>query len=311
MERFVGIDISKARLDVALLPEGESFSVSNDAQGIASLTERLALLAPAGIVIEASGSYERALALALAERSLPVAVVNARQVRDFARATGQLAKTDALDARVLARFAQVLQPAPRSLPDGHTQSLAALNARRRQLVEMITAETNRLHSAHDLMVRRDIEAHLAYLRGKREQLELHLLEALKADPAKHHHFDLLTGVPGVGPVLALTLLAEVPELGTLSNKAIAALVGVAPFNRDSGAWRGRRTIWGGRTQVRNALYMAALAATRFNPTLQVFYQRLLAAGKPKKLALVAVMRKLLIILSAIIRSNSPWKPQTT
>jgi transposase len=308
MACFVGIDVSKARLDVVLLPDGEVFAVANDARGIASLAERLIGHAPERIVLEASGGFERSALLYLHEQGLPVVLVNARQVRDFARATGRLAKTDALDAGVLAHFAQALQPEPRGLPDAPTQELAALTARRRQVVEMITAETNRLHSVRDQLVAQDIKAHLAYLGKRREALEQQLQTALGADPNKYQHFQLLTAVPGVGRILAITLLAELPELGRLSHKAIAALVGVAPFNRDSGRLKGKRAIWGGRAQVRHALYMAALTASRFNPPLRAFYLRLLAAGKPKKLALVAVMRKLLVILNAIIRSNSPWNP---
>lgn len=298
-EVFVGIDVSKARLDVAVRPSNGSYTIEHSIKGLAELVRRLQELRPTLIVLEASGGLERSLTIALAEQALPVVVVNARQARDFAKATGRLAKSDSLDAKVLAQFAEAVRPQVRPLPDAEERALAALVSRRRQLIEMITAEKNRLHSCHEPTVREDIEAHLAYLTGRRDKLDEELLAA--------HKMLLLETVPGVGPVLALTLLAELPELGKLSNKRIASLVGVAPINRDSGTLRGHRGVWGGRASVRSSLYMAALVATRFNPAIRAFYERLLNQGKAKKVALVAAMRKLLVILNAMLRTNSPFR----
>jgi len=306
-EVFVGIDVSKARLDVAVRPSNGSYTIEHSIKGLAELVRRLQELRPTLIVLEASGGLERSLTIALAEQALPVVVVNARQARDFAKATGRLAKSDSLDAKVLAQFAEAVRPQVRPLPDAEERALAALVSRRRQLIEMITAEKNRLHSCHEPTVREDIEAHLAYLTGRRDKLDEELLAAVQADPDSYHKMLLLETVPGVGPVLALTLLAELPELGKLSNKRIASLVGVAPINRDSGTLRGHRGVWGGRASVRSSLYMAALVATRFNPAIRAFYERLLNQGKAKKVALVAAMRKLLVILNAMLRTNSPFR----
>jgi transposase len=303
---YVGIDVAKAQLDVAVRPDGAQWVAANDEAGIAGLVARLGALAPALIVLEATGGRELPLAAALVAAGLPVAVVNPRQVRDFARAVGQLAKTDALDARVLARFAEVVRPAPRPLPDAQAQQLSALLARRRQLVSMLTAERQRLDTAAD-PVRARVQAHIDWLAQELADLDGELRAALQASPAWRAKEDLLRGVPGVGPVLAVTLLAELPELGELGRKQIAALVGVAPLNCESGTLRGRRIAWGGRARVRTALYMAALVATRFNPTIKAFYARLLAGGKAKKLALVACMHKLLLILNAILRHRAPWR----
>jgi transposase len=303
---YVGIDVAKAQLDVAVRPDGAQWVAANDEAGIAGLVARLGALAPALIVLEATGGRELPLAAALVAAGLPVAVVNPRQVRDFARAVGQLAKTDALDARVLARFAEVVRPAPRPLPDAQAQQLSALLARRRQLVSMLTAERQRLDTAAD-PVRARVQAHIDWLAQELADLDGELRAALQASPAWRAKEDLLRGVPGVGPVLAVTLLAELPELGELGRKQIAALVGVAPLNCESGTLRGRRSAWGGRARVRTALYMAALVATRFNPTIKAFYARLLAGGKAKKLALVACMHKLLLILNAILRHRAPWR----
>ena len=306
-EVFIGIDVSKAQLDIAVRPSGESYTITHTSQGIHELARRLAARQPSLIVLEASGGLEKPLAIALTEQELPVVIINARQVRDFAKALGKLAKTDRIDAKVLARFAELVRPELRELPDERGRVLQALLARRRQVIEMLSAERNRLHACHDSGVRADIEAHIAYLTGRRDKLDQELLETVRADPAWLSKLTLLEGVPSVGPVLALTLLAELPELGRLTQKRIAALVGVAPFNRDSGMLKGHRGTWGGRAGVRTSLYMAALVATRHNPVIRAFYERLLARGKPKKVALVACMRKLLVILNAMLRSNTPWQ----
>ncbi|MFO0700144.1 MAG: IS110 family transposase [Nitrospira sp.] len=303
---FVGIDISKARLDVALRPTGSSFMVTHDEVGIAAVVQRLRALAPVGIVLEATGGLEVMLSGALATEGLPVAVVNPRQVRDFARATGRLAKTDALDAQLLAQFAEAVRPACRPLPDTSTQQLAALITRRRQLVEMLTAEKNRRGSAPQVM-RLQIQQHIGWLQQHLAQLDQELTSAVQASPIWREHDELLQSVPGIGPVVTRTLLAELPELGTLTHKQIAALAGVAPLNRDSGAFRGKRTVWGGRATVRAALYMGALVAARHNRTLKAFYQRLRQAGKAPKVALTACMRKLLTMLNAMLKHRTPWR----
>ena len=302
---FVGIDVSKDRLDVALRPSAERWAVANDDAGIATLVDRLRALTPALIVLEATGGLELPLTGALAA-GLPVVVVNPRQVRDFAKATGQLAKTDALDAAVLAQFAEAVRPALRPLPDAAMQELSALLARRRQLLEMRTAEQNRLGMALP-PVRKGIRAHIAWLERHLAQTDDDLARAIRESPVWRERDDLLRSTPGVGPVLARTLLASLPELGTLNRKQIAALVGVAPLNRDSGTLRGRRSVWGGRAHVRAALYMSALAATRHNPIIRTFYKRLCAAGKAKKVALTACMHKLLLILNAMVKHRTPWE----
>jgi len=307
-ELWVGIDVSKARLDVALGASGELFSVSNDSRGIGALAQRLAQLGPALVVLEASGGLQTMLVAELGAARMPVVVVNPRQVREFARASGQLAKTDALDARMLARFAERMRPEVRRLPDARELELKALVARRRELVEMITAERNRLGSAPKVL-RKEISAHIRWLEGRLKERDRDLDRMLRSSPLWREREDLLRAVPGVGPVLCATLLADLPELGVLSRREIAALVGVAPLNRDSGSMRGRRTVSGGRAQVRAALYMATLAAVRFNPALKTFYLRLRSAGKPAKVALTAAMRKLLITLNAILKHRTPWSPQ--
>jgi transposase len=303
---FVGIDISKTRLDVALRPTREAFTVSYDETGITTVIQRLRTLSPTGIVLEATGGLEVWLSGALATAGLPVAVVNPRQVRDFARATGRLAKTDALDAQILAQFAEAVRPACRPLPDASTQQLAALITRRRQLVEMLTAEKNRRGSAPRMM-RPQIQQHIEWLHQHLAQLDQELTNAVQASPIWREHDELLQSVPGIGPVVTRTLLAELPELGTLTHKQIAALVGVAPLNRDSGAFRGKRTIWGGRATVRAALYMGALVAARHNRVLKAFYQRLRQAGKAPKVALTACMRKLLTMLNAMLKHRTAWR----
>lgn len=305
VQLFVGIDVSQERLDVAVRPSGEMWQVSHDSQGIGQVVEGLGKLAPERVVLEATGGVEMTLAAELVACGLPVAVVNPRQVRDFARASGKLAKTDALDARVLAHFAEAMRPASRPLPDAVAQELGALAARRRQLVEMTTAEKNRLRTA-SRRIRPKVEEHIRWLEESLADLDRDLGDLICASPIWKDKDELLRSVPGVGPVLSMTLLSGLPELGALNRGEIAALVGVAPFNRDSGTLRGKRKVWGGRAQVRAALYMAALVATRFNPVLSAFYQRLCAAGKPKKVALTACMRKLLTILNQMVRQNRHW-----
>lgn len=305
---FVGMDVAKARLDIALRPTGERWAVTNDASGIAALVARLQAMQPTLIVLEATGGYHRAVVAALAAAALPLVVVNPRQVRDFAKATGQLAKTDALDARTVAHFAEAIRPAPRPLPDAQTEELRALLARRRQLIAMRTAEQNRLENAPPRL-RADIEAHIAWLAQRVASLDDDLDTTLRASPVWRERETLYRSVPGIGPVCARTLMLDLPELGTLSRQRIAALVGVAPFNRDSGTLRGTRTTWGGRTHVRATLYMSALVAVRYNPVLKTFYQRLCRAGKVKKVALTACMRKLVTILNAMVKHQKPWHVQ--
>ena len=302
---FVGIDVSKARLDVAMRPLTQSESVSNDQAGIEALVKRLREIQPALIVLEATGGLERQVTRALASAGLAVVVVNPRQVRDFAKATGQLAKTDTIDAMVLARFAEAVRPAVRCLPDEMTLELRALMARRRQLTEMIVAENNRLSSASKA-VRKEIVAHIRFLQAQLGRLDKDLDQSIRRSPIWCENQDLLKSVPGIGPIVSRTLLAELPELGQLNRKQIAALVGVAPFNRDSGKLAGRRTIWGGRATVRAALYMAALVASQRNAVIRDCYKRLRNRGKAAKVALVACMRKLLTILNSMIKHKTRW-----
>ena len=304
----VGIDVSQRTLDVAVAPNGHHWQVNNDDDTIAELVERLRQLAPQRIVLEATGGYELPLLAALGTASLPVVAVNPRQVREFARSTGRLAKTDRLDAHVLAHFAAAIQPQLRPLPDAATRELAALLARRRQLVEMRTAELNRLGHAH-VRVRPDIQEVVRFLDKRINDLDRELHDRLRGSPVWRAKEDLLRSIPGVGPVLSATLLAELPELGTLRGKQLAALVGVAPFNRDSGRWRGKRTIWGGRASVRTVLYMATTVAVRRNPMLRAVYERLLAAGKHRQVALVACMRRLLLVCNAVLLHQEPWREQ--
>ena len=304
---FVGIDVSKDTLQVAVVPSGEQWTSPHTPGALDQLLTRLQALHPTTIVIEATGGYERALVAACAAAPLPVAVVNPRQVRAFAVALGYTAKTDAIDAGVLAQFAERVQPAVRRIADADTQALAALVARRRQLLDMLTAERQRLEQAATTAVRRSVRQHVRWLERRVSDVDDEIGGAIERSPVWRVHEDLLRSVPGIGPVVARTLLAELPELGHLDRRAIAALVGVAPFNRDSGRWRGRRMIAGGRASVRAVLYMAALAATRHNVMLRAYYQRLRLAGKPAKVALVAVMRKLLTIINAIVKHQTPWQ----
>jgi transposase len=304
---YVGIDISKAQLDLALRPEGQ-FSAPNNEAGFAQVLERLNAVHPTLVVLEATGGLELPLTGVLAAAGVPVFVVNPRQVRDFAKATGRLAKTDALDAQTLAHFAEVMRPEPRPLPDEQTQALGAILARRRQLVEMLTAEKNRLGTARK-PVRKSLRTHIAWLERELSHTDRGLARAIRESPVWHEKEALLRSTPGVGPVVTTTLLATLPELGTLTGKQIGALVGVAPLNRDSGTLRGKRTVWGGRAQIRAVLYMAALVAARFNPVIRAFYQRLRAAGKAKKVVLTACMRKLLIVLNAMLKHRTPWRAE--
>ena len=305
-EIFVGVDVSKARLDVAVRPSGDTVTVPYDEAGLADLVVRLQTWQPVAVVLEATGDLESAVVSALAAAGLPVHVVNPRQVRDFARATGQLAKTDALDAQRLAQFGEVLRPAPRPLPDEATQALSAVLTRRRQLIEMLTAEKNRLSQTRPSL-RKRLEAHIEWLTRELRRVDVDLDTAIRHSPVWREQDDLLQSMPGVGPGLSRTILAELPELGTLSSKQLAALVGVAPHNRDSGTLRGTRTIWGGRAVVRTALYMATLVATKWNPVIKAAYHQFLARGKAKKVALVACMHKLLIILNAMVKYRTPWR----
>jgi transposase len=304
METWVGIDVAKTHLDVAI-EGGQYWRVATDEEGISGLVHELRGLHPTLVVLEATGGYERGVTAALADAGIPVAVVNPRQVRDFAKATGQLAKTDALDARVLAHFAATVQPEPRGLADTQAEELRDLLTRRRQVVGMLTAEKNRLKQATRL-VRPRIKEHIAFLEQELEENNADLDGLLHASPLWREREDLLRSVPGIGPVASATLVAALPELGQLSGKQIAKLAGIAPLNRDSGRRRGQRMVWGGRAEVRAALYMATLVATRHNPVIRARYQRLLAAGKPKKVALVACMRTLLVILNAMLKHHTPW-----
>ena len=304
---FVGIDVAKDRLDVHVRPSGESFAVARDSEGVAALVDRLAGLKPGLIVLEATGGFETVVAGAVAAAGLPLAVVNPRQIREFARATGRLAKTDKLDAEINALFAERIQPEPRPVPDDQTRALAELIARRRQVVDMMTMERNRRHMLTSKRLIKSVDRLLAVLQKELSSLEHELDDTIRGTPAWREKEELLTSVPGVGDGLARTLLADLPELGRLGRRQIASLVGVCPFNRDSGRFRGKRTTWGGRAKVRSVLYMGALVASRHNPVLSAFYQRLLADGKEKKVALTAVMRKLLVILNAIVRDHTPWQ----
>lgn len=302
----VGIDVSRDRLDVHVLPQGESFALARTASGLEALVARLALLGAARIALEATGGFETVVAASLARAGLPVVVVNPAQVRHFAQALGQKAKTDPIDAAMIARFVQATQPVVRPVPDAQAQALGELVSRRRQIVAMIAAERQRAHRASPRQLR-SIRRLLTALQAELGEIEGEIDDQVKSSPVWCARQDLLASVPGVGPTLARTLLAELPELGQASPKQIAALAGLAPHVRQSGQWRGRSFISGGRAGVRAALFMGALCATRYNPVLKLFYERLVAAGKPKKLAVIAVARKLVTILNAILRDNKPWQ----
>lgn len=307
-DTFVGIDVSKGQLDVAVDGESAGQQVANDELGIGGLVRQWQATPPTLVVVEATGGYELALVGALGAAGIPVVVVNPRQVRDFAKATGQLAKTDRIDARILARFAAVIRPTVHPLVDEAQQDLDAVLSRRRQLREMLTAEQTRLAHPATRAVRQSLRKHIAYLERELHATDHDLGAMIKASPVWREADDLLQSVPGVGDVTARTLIAALPELGTLDRRAIAKLVGVAPLNHDSGQHRGRRRIWGGRADIRHVLYMAALVAARRNPIIRTFYLRLRASGKPAKLVLVACMRKLLVILNTILKTKRPWQP---
>jgi transposase len=304
---YVGLDVSKTQIDVAVRPAGDRWHLANDEGGIAQLVTRLHALAPRLVILEATGGYELMAAGALTAAGVPIALVNPRQVRHFGRAIGQLAKTDRLDAELLALFGERVQPDPRPLPDAATQALVAMVHRRRQIAEMLVAERNRLSLAH-AQVRGRMREHLRWLERELAALDADIASHIRQSPLWRDKDDLLRSVPGIGPRVSSILLASLPELGTLNRREVAALVGVAPLNNDSGQHRGTRSIWGGRAHVRAPLYMAALVATRCNPVIRTFYQRLVRAGKPKKLALVAAMRKLLTILNSMMRTRRHWTP---
>jgi transposase len=307
--QWVGIDVSKTTLDVALRPSRQQLQVPNTAVGITSLGQSLSALPIQQVILEATGGLEQAVALSLHQLGLTVSVINPRQGRDFARATGQLAKTDAIDAQVLAHFGEALRPAATVFASQTARELQALISRRRQLVEMLSAEKNRRSTA-PANVEADVEAHIEWLQNRIKQLDGEIKTLSQSQDQWQAQLKLVQSVPGIGPVIATTLIASLPELGQLSDKRLSALVGVAPLNRESGSYRGKRRIWGGRADVRAVLYMGALVGVRHNPVLQAFYERLLAKGKAKKVALTACMHKLLRLLNAIVRDQKPWKVAT-
>ena len=304
---IVGIDVSKDRLDVAVRPTGEVFAVERNAAGLDGLIARLKELSPRIVALEATGGFETVVAAALAAAGLPVVIVNPAQVRAFAKAIGQRAKTDPIDAGVIAHFAEATNPEPRPLPDEATRSLADLVARRRQIIEMIGAERQREKRVTVPRLKKSITRLLKALEKELASVDTDIDDAVRGSPAWREKEDLLASVPGVGPTIARTLIAELPELGQLGRKEIAALAGLAPFTRQSGQWRGRSFIGGGRPTVRSAVFMGAMVAKQHNPILKAFFDRLVAAGKPKMVALIAVARKLLTILNAILRDNRPWQ----
>ena len=305
-EVFIGIDVSKAKLDGASNPIGPEWSFSNDLVGLKGLVKQLKKQDPKLVVLEASGGLEIPVVVRLYEAGLPVVVVNPRQVRDFAKATGRLAKTDRIDAGVIAHFGATVRPVPGPVPSEQDRALSALTTRRRQIIDMITAEQNRMRCV-SAPVKADIKAHITWLKKRLKDLDDDVSRQIRTTPVWREKDDLLQSVPGIGTVTSACLLAGLPELGKLNHKKIAALVGVAPFNCDSGQYRGKRRVWGGRPQIRRVLYMATLVAARYNPVIKEFYQRLRGVGKPAKLALTACMRKLLTIVNAIIRDHKPWQ----
>jgi transposase len=308
--RYVGIDVSKDRLDVHVLPEGAAFAVGRDGKGLAELVERMGTMSPERIAVEATGGFETVVAAALAGASLPVVVVNPAQVRHFAQALGRRAKTDPIDASMIARFVEATKPDLRELPDAATQLLADLVARRRQIIEMIVAERNREKRVAVMRIRKSIARLIAALEKELSEIDGEIDASVRGSPAWREKEDLLASVPGVGPITARTLIAELPELGTLDGKRIASLAGLAPFTRQSGQWKGKAMIAGGRKSVRSALFLASLVACRHNLVLKAFRQRLIDAGKPKMLVAIAAARKLLTILNAILRDKQPWSPET-
>jgi len=302
---YVGIDIAKEKIDVAVHSSGHRWSFSNDDTGITKAVSCISGVSPVLVAVEATGNFQTSLVAALAIAGITLAVVNPRQIRDFAKATGRLAKTDIIDAQVIAHFAAAIHPTPRSLSDTEAQELKNVMARRRQVSEMLTAERNRFGSASKT-VRNRIQAHITWLQHELDETDDNLRRVIRESPVWREKDDLLQSVPGIGPIVSATLMTQLPELGTLNRRQIAALVGVAPFNRDSGTLRGKRTIWGGRSRVRAALYMATIVATRYNPIIRNFYKRLCNTGKAKKVALTACMRKLLVILNAMLKHRVPW-----
>jgi transposase len=302
---YVGVDVSGDALDIAVHPRQKARTFKNDDMGISSAVTYLNKLAPIMVVMEATGGIEMPMAAALGASGITVAIVNPRQIRDYARSTGRLAKTDSIDAQIIADFAVAVHPEPRPLTDNQTQELKDITTRRLQLSEMITAEKNRLNRARR-PVSDHIKSHIAWLEQELEDMNSSMHQLIQESTIWREKDNLLQSVPGVGPILSSTLLAELPELGTLNRKQIAALVGVAPFNRDSGKLRGKRAVWGGRSKVRTALYMSTLVATRYNTVIRDFYERLTVAGKAKKVAITACMRKLLTILNAMVKYRSSW-----
>jgi transposase len=304
---FIGVDVSKDTLDVAVRPTGEEMSFANTEDGVAAMRDFIQSFSPRRIVLEATGGWEVAAVSALAAKGLPVVVVNPRQVRHFAKATGLLAKTDKIDARTIARFAEAVKPEVRPLQGEEAQRLEAFVARRRQLLQMLTAEKNRLVLAPP-WTKKNIQAHIQWLDKELAKVNKELQNLIQKSPLWRERDEILQSVKGVGPALSVTLVSDLPELGSLNRKKIAALVGVAPLNRDSGKYRGRRAIWGGRSQVRVVLYMAARAAIRFNPVIRLFAERLKKAGKPYKVVVTACMRKLLTILNTLVKKRIRWQP---
>ncbi len=304
---FAGIDVSKGTLDMAVRPDGKSMTVDNNDEGIRELADYLKQVSPGLVVFEATGGLEALAASALAAKGFAVAVVNPRQVRDFAKATGRLAKTDAMDAEVIAHFAEAVKPEVRPLKDEDEQELSALVARRGQVVQMLVAEKNRLGRTGRKRIRKELKEHIVWLEKKLKNIDKNIESAIKESPLWRVKDDLLRSVPGVGKVLSMLLMAKMPELGRLDRRQVAALVGVAPLNRDSGLMKGRRSVWGGRADVRTALYMATLSAVRFNPVISAFYVQLKEKGKKPKIALTACMRKLIVMLNAMMKNNEPWR----
>lgn len=304
---YVGIDVSKDRLDVHVRPGGEAFAVARDGKGLEELVDRLRCLAPALVAVEATGGFETIVAAAIAGANLPLAVINPAQVRHFAQAVGKRAKTDPIDAEVIARFAEAVKPEPRALPDEAARLLAELVGRRRQIIEMLVAERQREKRVDTARVRNSLARHIAALEKELPIIDHDIDTMVRGSPVWREKENLLISFPGVGGILARTFLAEVPELGSLRRREIASLVGVAPFTRQSGRWRGKSMIGGGRAAARSAAFMTALSAIRCNPVLRAFYQHLLAAGKPKMVALIAVARKILTILNAMLRDKKPWQ----
>jgi transposase len=306
---YIGIDLSKKFLDIGEYPANRQWRLPNDAQGLSQLLTELQKIKPSLIVMEASGGLEHSVAEKLDEAKFKVAILNPRQVRNFAKAKGYLAKTDAIDAQVLAQYGKTMMPPVRPLPNKITRKIQSMISRRQQLVGMIVAEKNRLKQSPDDLIEL-IEDHIAWMSNQLSELNNEIESMIKHRKVWSKKMDLLQTVPGVGPKLGATLVAHLPELGQLSHKQIASLVGVAPFNRDSGRWTGKRQIWGGRGQVRTMLYMATLSAIKYNDVIKSFYVRLKAAGKPSKVAHVACMRKLLVFLNAMVQSDQPWQPRS-